>query len=693
MRKIILLIVLSTFTSLLFAQSENELQRDTFATKTFDQVIIKAYEQNRKLVEVAAPISYTGQAQLNRFNNMSILSALNTSPGVRMEERSPGSYRLNIRGSSLRSPFGVRDVKIYFNEIPLTDPGGNTYLNELSFYNFQSIETIKGPAASLYGAAIGGAMLIHSMPQVWQKGIDLNYSYGSFATNNINANIRLGNEDNKNIFNYSHQTSNGYRQQSQMRRDIASYESQLKVSDKQTLHAYMLYSDLFYQTPGGLTLAQYNANPQQARPHAGTNLSAAEAKAAIYQKKFTVGFSNEYMFNDNWKNTTAVYGTYTDFINPGIRVYEIRKEPHFGARTVFQYKKQIGQSQLQLNFGSEAQKGFFSTKDYRNNYGTSDSLQTDDATNIWQYMIFAQADLKLPHGWIITAGASFNKFSVQNTRLSNVPPTAQTQTFQNKIPPRISLLKKITSDISVYGSIAGGFSTPTTSELIHTNGTIGTNLQPEDGTDYEIGFRGNLFHDRLFFDVNAYYFDLSNTIVQRIDTNGVYYYVNAGSTKQTGLETYLSYKVADNPNHFVSDAKIWISDAWEDFHYHNFQQVNTDFSGNYMPGVAKQIFVSGFDIYTKPGLYANLTYTYTDKIYLNDANTDVAGSYNLLDVRVGYRKILSRKFKLEIFAGANNLTNTKYSLGNDINAAVGRYYNAAATKNYFIGITIGDIFK
>jgi iron complex outermembrane receptor protein len=694
MRKIVLLTVLTSFTSSLFAQSDStSLPEDTLRTKTLDQVIIKAYEQNRKLAEVAAPVSYTGQSQLNRFNNMSILPALNANPGVRMEERSPGSYRLNIRGSSLRSPFGVRDVKIYFNEIPLTDPGGNTYLNELSFYNFQSIEIIRGPAASLYGAGIGGAMLIHSMPQQWQKGIDLNYSYGSFATNNANANVRFGADGNQNILNYSHQSSNGYRRQSQMRRDIASYETQIKVSDKQTLHAYMLYSDLYYQTPGGLTLAQYNANPQQSRPHAGTNLSAVEAKAAIYQKAFTAGFSNEYIFNENWKNTTSVYGTYTDFINPGIRVYEIRKEPHFGARSIFQYKKQIGQSQLQIDFGSEAQKGFFSTKDYSNNYGVSDSLQTDDATNIWQYMIFAQADLKLPHGWIFTAGASFNKSSVQNTRLSNVPPTAQSQTFQNKIPPRVALLKKLTSAVSVYGSIAGGFSTPTTAELLHTNGTIGSNLQPEDGIDYELGFRGSLFHDKLFFDVNAFYFDLSNTIVQRIDTNGVYYYVNAGSTHQTGLETYVSYRIADNPNKFITDAKIWISDAWDDFHYHDFKQVSTDFSGNYMPGVAKQIVVSGFDIYTKPGFYANLTYTYTDKIYLNDANTNAAGSYNVLDARIGFRKVIPRRFKIEIFAGANNLTNTKYSLGNDINAAVGRYYNAAPTKNYFIGVTVGNFFK
>ena len=121
----------------------------TDSAVTLQNIIVTAYENNRKLIDVAAPVSVTGQAQLNRFSNMSILPALNITPGVSMEERSPGSYRLNIRGSSLRSPFGVRDVKIYLNNIPLTDPSGNTYLNQLSFYNFNSIEIIKGTCKQL----------------------------------------------------------------------------------------------------------------------------------------------------------------------------------------------------------------------------------------------------------------------------------------------------------------------------------------------------------------------------------------------------------------------------------------------------------------------------------------------------------------------------------------------------------------
>lgn len=690
MKKIILLTFLTFSCYSLLAQSARPqpFLKDSSDTVPLQEVTVKAYEQNRKLSEVGAPVSFVGKATLGRFSNTSILPALNTIPGVRMEERSPGSYRLNIRGSSLRSPFGVRDIKIYWNEIPLTDPGGNTYLNQLGFYNFQSIEIIKGTAGSLYGAGIGGAMLINSLPAIWQPGVSADYLAGSYNNNSINLNLRLGDTNHRNSISYSHQTSDGYRVQTQMRRDIASWETLLKASDRQSIHAYILYGDLFYQTPGALTQAEYDKNPRAARPPAGSQSGAVQAKAAIYQKNFTAGFSNEYRFNEHWQNTTAVYGAYTDFSNPGIRVYELRQEPHLGGRTVFRYQTQFGGSSLQLNAGAEAQKGFFEVKDYLNKSGNIDTLRTDDHINNWQYMVFVQADLKFRGGWTLTGGASFNKSSVQFTRVSVLPSVTQKMDFENKIAPRIAVLKKVFRDVALYASASRGFSTPTVAELLRSSGIIGSNLQPEDGIDYEIGTRGDFLNGRLYFDINAFFFRLKNTIVQRIDTNGVSYSINAGGTNQHGLESFLSYQLADKPQWFFSNIRLWISHTWHDFHYRDFRQNVNDYSNNRLPSVPPQTVVTGFDMALRPGLYMNITYTYADRIALNDANTAYAGSYNLLGGRIGYRKILAGKLKLDIFGGVDNLFDTRYSLGNDINAAAGRYYNAAPGINYFAGVSL-----
>ena len=87
------------------------------STVLLDEIVIEAYSYKRPLQEIPASIGVVQSSGLSRFSPTSFLPAINTLPGVRMEERSPGSYRLSIRGSSLRSPYGVRNVKVYWNDL------------------------------------------------------------------------------------------------------------------------------------------------------------------------------------------------------------------------------------------------------------------------------------------------------------------------------------------------------------------------------------------------------------------------------------------------------------------------------------------------------------------------------------------------------------------------------------------------
>jgi len=304
-------------------------------------------------------------------------------------------------------------------------------------------------------------------------------------------------------------------------------------------------------------------------------------------------------------------------------------------------------------------------------------------------MAFAQGDLRFHGGWTLTAGASFNENSVTITRVSVVPPVAHPVRFNNKVAPRISLLKKITPDVSVYASASRGFSTPTVQELEKSNGAVGPALQPEDGVDYELGARGSFLKGRLFYDLDAFVFHIRNAIVQRIDSFGVAYSINAGGTDQHGLETLVSYRIIDDPGNLLNSLRVFISDTWHDFHYSTFMQDTSNFTGHRLPSVPPQLAVIGLDVATKPGLYANLTYTYSDHVALNDANTAWAGSYNLMAARLGYRLIAGGRFRLDAYTGIDNAFNVKYSLGNDFNAAAGRYYNASPGRNYFAGVSLG----
>ena len=175
-----LFLLLSTLalTSRIYGQEINNTATDT--TKLLNEVVVNAYLYNRPINEVPTAVAVLSQKDFERFNNTSFLPAVNIVPGVRMEERSPGSYRFSIRGSLLRSPFGVRNVKMYWNGLPLTDGGGNTYLNLIDFNAIANLEIIKGPGASLYGAGTGGVVLLHNEISR-QPGIKFSTVLGSYG--------------------------------------------------------------------------------------------------------------------------------------------------------------------------------------------------------------------------------------------------------------------------------------------------------------------------------------------------------------------------------------------------------------------------------------------------------------------------------------------------------------------------------
>ncbi len=686
-----LLIAILLFTQINFLSAQHPA---TDSTQTLEEVTVKAYEQNRKLMQVPAAVAVVSKAQLSHFTNTNILPALNNHPGIRMEERSPGSYRLNIRGSSLRSPFGVRNVKTYYNDIPYTDPGGNTYLNQLGFYNIQSLEVIKGPGSSLYGAGTGGVLLLKTNHANWHPGLSFDYSAGSFGLNNLNTNLRLGTDAFQNTINYLQLSSNGYRDNAELDRKVFTWDLTANLSDKGKITTHFLWGDLFYQTPGGLTLAEYNSNPKAARPRVGMTPGAAENKAAIFQKIFLAGISFNQKFSDHWQNTTSFYGASTRLLNPTIRNYARTSEPHTGGRSIFQFTKHFNEAtKLNIVTGVEFQQGISSVRIYSNMNGNPDTLQTDDEINNRVFSAFAQATLELPHSWFITAGASVNAQNISITRFSNTPVSEQKRKYNNEVAPRLAILKQLAKPLSVYGSVARGFSPPTTAELLPSSGIIQTNLNPEDGINYEAGIRGTANSRRIYFDVNVFRFSLKNTIVQRRDAAGADYFVNAGSTKQLGVESYFSWSFLVSSPHMISDLKIWLTHTWNDFTYKDFKQVIADYSGKKLPSVPENVLAAGVDLALKQGLYMNVNYYYAGRIALNDANTDYAPSYNLLGARLGWKKNLHPKVLMELFIAADNILDEKYSLGNDINAFGGRYYNPATPFNFAGGISLHFNFK
>jgi iron complex outermembrane receptor protein len=665
-------------------QAQEDTVMNPDSTHLLHEIIVQGYGYNRPLSEVPASIVMLDQRDLQRFGNTSLLPAINTIPGVRMEERSPGSYRFSMRGSSLRSPFGVRNVKIYWNDLPFTDPGGNTYLNLFDFNSVDALEAIKGPGSSLYGAGTGGVLLLKNTSAL-KTGVEASSLVGSFGLLQYSLKATTRSSRSGIQLRYAHQESDGYRQQTAMLRDVVQAQGDF-YAEKSTFSVNMLYSDLLYQTPGGLTLQQFKNDPKQARPAGGPNPGAVEQHATVYNKTFFTGFNHQYEWNDRWSNKTGVYGTFTQFKNPAIRNYERRTEQSFGGRTNTQYRFSHGK----LNFGAEFQHGFSPVSVYDNNQGISGDQQSADEISITTYFGFAQAEFFLPADMFLTVGASLNKLNVNFTRLSDTPPLLEERKFKAVFSPRVALLKKITPDLSAYASFSQGYSPPTVQELYPSAGYFDRNLDPERGNNFELGLRGNFVNKTFTLDITAYDFQLDKTIVIRRTEDDAEYFINAGNTSQRGVEAQLAWSPTIRPASWLSAFRVWTSYTRVDYTFKDYLKViaaddTTNLSGKSLTGVPPTIMTGGIDLAIKAGLYLNITYSYTDEIPLQDENTEYAGSYSLLNGRLGYKRSWTR-FALDLFTGIDNALDERYSLGNDLNAPGGRYYNAAPAVNYYAGI-------
>lgn len=669
--------------------SSAQVHADTTGSDTMQaglpEVVIRAYENDLSLLKVPAAVSIIDHEDLNRYSNTSILPVVNNTAGVRMEERSPGSYRLGIRGSSSNTPFGVRNIKVYYNGIPYTDAGGNTYLNQLGYYNFHSIEFIREPGSSLYGAGLGGVMLINSLPEKWQPGGYLHYTAGSYGLQSVAAEARAGDSDFRNVVRFQHLQSDGYRQQSALRKDVFSWDTHIKAGQKGQLTTNILYGALQYQTPGGLTLQQFNTDARQARPASGSIPGAVENKAAIYQRTFLSGLTYSYRFNSKWQNTTTLYGRFTSLINPNIRNYSNVQQTGFGGRSVLKFDTKAGMSGIQWLIGVEGQQGTSHENTYDNVAGNSGALQKQTEVENILTSGFTQATWQR-NRWLLSAGISLNVLSVGITSRYPLPYTQLHRQFNNQLAPRLAVLYRATKNTSLYASVSEGYSPPTTEELAPSGGNINASLNPARGINYQAGVKGYLLAEKVYYDFTAFYLAVTDAVVQRRDAAGGDYYINAGGTQQAGLEANIRYTIVNNKYGFIRQASAFASGSRYHFVYDEFMQADNDYSGNCMPGVAPVTVAGGLSIATSIKVYTDINCYYSDIIPLNDANSISGNAYILCDVRVG-AKLPFRKHLLDIYAGINNMLNQSYSLGNDINAFGGRYFNAAPGVNYFAGLS------
>ncbi|MBT9393823.1 TonB-dependent receptor plug domain-containing protein [Hymenobacter sp. NST-14] len=679
---------------------------DTARAVALPEATITGYGQQLPLRRTAAAVGVLQARDFERFPQNALTQAVNTLPGVRLEERATASYRLSVRGSTLRSPFGVRNTKVYYQGIPLTEASGSTPLNLLDPSLLGGLEVIKGPAASVYGAGTGGAVLLTGRrPAADETTVSAGFTAGSFGLRRTTVAVETGSATGYLRAAYARQSLDGYREQSALRRDVLTLDGEWQPTARQTVGLHALFADIRYQLPGGLTRAQFRADPRQARPGTGTAPGTVQQRTYYAARAALLGATHEARLSDRWRLNSMLYLSGSRINTPFLIDFERNTLLGGGGRTVLSYRTALAGRTLRLQAGAEAQTSFESSRNYQNRAGQPGALRYDDEIRTLTGFAFAQADYELPAGLQLTAGASYNRLRYRISRLSDAATNPAgyelARNFQPQVSPRVALLREFGAGLTVYGSVSTGFSPPTEEEIRPSDGSINRALQAERATSYEVGARGDFGRRRLHYDVALYDQRLRQTITTRTTDLGTQLFTNAGTTRQRGVEVALSgllwqerwvrnqyFVGGTHQNTFTeSSLRAFVSYAYNYYRFGNYETGGQDFGGNRLTGTAPHTLTAGLDFRQRYGFYLSPTVSHQSRLPLNDANTEYAAGYWTFGSRGGWRGRLG-PLALDVFGGGENLTDRRYSLGNDLNAFGSRYFQPAPARNWYAGVAV-----
>ena len=89
----------------------------------------------------------------------------------------------------------------------------------------------------------------------------------------------------------------------------------------------------------------------------------------------------------------------------------------------------------------------------------------------------------------------------------------------------------------------------------------------------------------------------------------------------------------------------------------------------------------------RDGFSSALEAQYVDKLYVNDANTDAAPAYAVMNARIGYA-LTAGPATWSAYARLNNLFDRNYAGSVIVGDGNGRFFEPAPGRNWFVGASM-----
>ncbi|MFN6534904.1 MAG: TonB-dependent siderophore receptor [Nostoc sp. EkiNYC01] len=517
--------------------------------------------------------------------------ALRNVPGVSESFSSAASNFFSIRGFDAAATNLLRDG--------LVDPLAGQ-LNELT--SIERVEVLKGPASVLFGLGNpGGVINLVSKRPLSDPFYAIDATVGSYSFYRGALDLSGPLNDSKTVL---YRLNTAYRNRGSFI-DFYSGEQfnispvvSVAIGDKTNLTLEGEYIDARDSYISGVPVIGTvlpNPNGEVSR-----NRNFGEPSDEITQTITRLGYQLEHKFSDNWSLRNAFRFTFRDYsdrqtiplsldadnrtFNRFYREYDL-ENTNYALTTNLVGKFSTGSIQHQLLFGIDwnrlenfspryIERRAESIDIFNPVYGlplgeiTFDEFSDNSETN--SLGIYLQDQIALTDNLKLLLGGRFDTYDQKYEDFTN---NTESSGSDSAFSPRFGIVYQPIPAISLYASYTRSFTPP--------NGTfffgVDSTLQPERGTQYEIGVKADL-NSRLSATLS--FFDLTRTNVSTADPNNEGFTIQVGEQNSQGIELSLAGEIVPGWNIFAGYAYI---DA-------RITEDNTFAVGNRLPNTPEHSF-------------------------------------------------------------------------------------------------------
>ncbi|MBV6643803.1 MAG: TonB-dependent receptor [Cyclobacteriaceae bacterium] len=618
------------------------------SVNALNQVVVSANREKELRSEVPAAISTLSPRVIEETAPNTLDQVLNKIPGVFVADLANEQHM-----TSIRQPISTKGLFLFLEDGLPTRPTGvfnHNAMNELNQGAIRSIEVIRGPASSTYGAeAIGGVInVITQTPSLQPSGrLALRSNSNGLQRSDFRASNTFGKTG---VFlgGYYSRRRDGFFEHSDMDKYALSLKVTQAVSAKTDLNFSVTYADLDTDMTGSLdSAAFFGDDPTSPQTFTERTVSALRVQSTLNHDWNAISSTTtRIFFRDNSIGQIPSYRIRTDRTT-GIVSGTINERTFKSVGGIIQHSQELPGINAKLIGGLSidySPTDFF--EDYilvdQNDQGINigytdlDSALTKneiDLTNLGTYATFQISPIDRLK---FSASIRYDRFNYEHrnfltpSSFSGSPDA--TSTFE-AVTPKIGITYDLNRNRGIYANFAQGFVPPQVSELYR--GVQVPTLDPSVYNNYELGgwyaFQiGPKF--QAYANLALYHVNATNQIISVQLDDGTRENQNAGETQSQGVEYMLS----------INYTKQWQFRWSGSFARHEFVEFienGNEYNGNEMAQGANVQY--NWEITYRPqfvkGLRLTLENQYLGPYWMNNDNTKEYEGFSLFHVRTGYR--------------------------------------------------------